>query len=91
MVLPIAMLLNQEEWAAAFTLIFIAGVSDGIDGYLARTYQWQSRLGSILDPLADKLLIVIIFIIMAHKGIIPSWLTTLVIARDVVILSGAIF
>ncbi len=73
----------------AFLLIFIAGVSDGIDGYLARAYDWQSRLGSILDPLADKLLIVIVFIIMGYKGIIPQWLTTLVIARDFIILAGA--
>ena len=89
-VLPIAMLLHQEQWSMAFVLIFIAGVSDGVDGYLARTYQWQSKLGSILDPLADKLLIVIIFIIMANKGIIPNWLTSLVIGRDVIILAGAV-
>jgi len=90
LVFPIGFLLYQEAWLDAFILIFIAGVSDGIDGYLARTFHWQSRLGSILDPLADKLLIVIVFIILAHKGIIPSWLATLVIARDVIILAGAV-
>ncbi len=90
LVLPIGILLYKEIWTTAFALIFIAGISDGIDGYLARKYQWQSRLGSILDPLADKLLIVIIFIIFAHKGIIPNWLTSLIIVRDIIILSGAV-
>ncbi len=84
------MLLHKESWSMAFVLIFIAGVSDGVDGYLARAYRWQSRLGTILDPLADKLLIVIIFIIMGYKGIIPQWLVILVIARDFIILAGAI-
>ena len=90
LVLPIAMLLMREAWIEAFVLIFIAGVSDALDGYLAKTYHWQSHLGSILDPLADKLLIVIIFITLANKGIIPSWLAIIVIARDSIILVGVI-
>lgn len=90
LVLPIGFYLIQESWSTAFLLIFIAGISDGIDGYLARTFHWQSHLGSILDPLADKLLIVIIFIIMAHKGILPHWLSTIIIMRDVIILLGAV-
>jgi len=89
LVLPIAILLIKEAWVEAFVLILIAGSSDALDGYLAKTYNWQSRLGSILDPLADKLLIVIIFITLANKGIIPLWLAIIVIGRDVIILVGA--
>ncbi len=88
--LPIAYLLLSEAWAQALVLIFVAGVSDALDGFLARTFHWQSELGSIIDPIADKLLLVIIFVTLAYRGIIPNWLALLVIARDVVILSGAI-
>ena len=90
LVLPIAFLLLESSWGRASILILVAGVSDGIDGYLARRFQWQSQLGAILDPLADKLLIVIIFIIMAYMGIIPIWLAGLVLGRDLIILSGAL-
>lgn len=89
LVLPIALLLLEESWVNAAILIFIAGISDGIDGYLARKFHWQSELGAILDPLADKLLIVIIFIVLAYRGIIPVWLTGLVVGRDLIILTGA--
>jgi len=89
LVLPIALLLLDASWAKAAILILIAGISDAIDGYLARRFNWQSQLGAILDPLADKLLIMIIFIIMAYKGIIPLWLSGLVVGRDLIILTGA--
>jgi len=90
LVLPIAYLLLNEAWVQALTLIFIAGISDALDGFLARTFYWQSELGSILDPIADKLLLVIIFITLAYRDVIPNWLAFLVIARDVLILGGAI-
>lgn len=90
LVFPIAYFLLNEDWMHAFTLIFIAGISDALDGFLARTFHWQSELGSILDPIADKLLLVIIFVTLAYRGVIPNWLAFLVIARDVLILSGAI-
>ena len=83
------MLLNQS-WDIAFVLIFIAGISDAFDGFLARTFNWQSKLGSILDPIADKLLLVVIFITLAYQNIIPNWLAILVISRDIIILLGAI-
>lgn len=75
----------------AFILIFIAGISDAFDGFLARAFKWQSTLGSFLDPLADKLLLGVIFISLAYKGIIPNWLVILVITRDIIILLGAGF
>lgn len=90
LVLPIALLLYKEAWGVAFVLIFIAGLSDALDGFLARTFSWQSQLGSILDPLADKLLLVVIFVSLAYKDIIPIWIMILVVARDFIILMGAI-
>jgi len=89
LIIPIALLLHHQSWANAFILILIAGVSDALDGFLARVFNWQSRLGSFLDPIADKLLLIVIFISLAHKGIIPIWLTCLVIGRDLIILLGA--
>ena len=91
LVLPIAIHLHQESWRVALVLIFIAGISDALDGFLARKFNWQSRLGSFLDPIADKLLLIVIFVSLAHKDLIPLWLAFLVVARDAVIVAGASF
>ena len=91
LVLPIAIQLHQESWRLALVLIFIAGISDALDGFLARKFNWQSRLGSFLDPIANKLLLIVIFVSLAHKELIPIWLAFLVVARDVVIVTGASF
>jgi len=90
LVLPIANLLLNQAWGTAFILIFIAGISDAFDGFLARAFNWQSKLGSILDPIADKLLLFVIFATLAYQNIIPNWLAILVISRDIIILLGAI-
>jgi len=76
---------------SAFVLIFIAGLSDALDGYLARAFSWQSNLGSFLDPIADKLLLIVFFVLLSHKNIIPIWLTGLVVGRDIIIVVGASF
>ena len=91
MVLPIAVQLHYGDWSFAFVLIFIAGLSDALDGFLARTFSWQSNLGSFLDPIADKLLLIVIFVLLADKNIIPVWLTGLVVGRDILIVLGASF
>ncbi|HIP94029.1 MAG TPA: CDP-alcohol phosphatidyltransferase family protein, partial [Leucothrix sp.] len=78
LVLPIASLLLDEAWMSAFILIFIAGISDAFDGFLARAFHWQSKLGSMLDPIADKLLLVVIFVTLAYRDIIPNWLAIIV-------------
>ena len=90
LIIPIAMLLHQKAWTSVFWLMLLAGFSDALDGFLARTFNWQSRLGAILDPLADKALLVFVFLSLAHKGIIPVWLAALVVVRDIIILAGAI-
>lgn len=83
-----AILLNRYE--AALVIAAIAGVSDGVDGYLARRNRWQSRLGSILDPIADKLMLVGCMLVLGWLHEVPCWLVVLVVARDVVIAGGAL-
>lgn len=87
---PIVLMLLDERHGMALLLIFIAGFSDGLDGFLAKRYDWRSRLGGILDPLADKLLLVSAFITLSVTGLVPAWLTMVVIFRDVTIVSGGL-
>ena len=88
---PVVILLLQERFTAALVVFGIAGFSDGLDGFLAKRFDWRSRLGSILDPLADKLLLVSSFVTLGWLGLIPAWLVWLVILRDLVIVAGATF
>ena len=91
MVFPIAFFIWDEAYHAAFILMLIAGLSDALDGFLARTFHWQSKLGALLDPAADKLLLVSIFVICGIKGFLPIWLVVLIFARDIIIVMGAFF
>ncbi|ALP52507.1 CDP-alcohol phosphatidyltransferase [Candidatus Tenderia electrophaga] len=88
--LPVAYLLLQDRFSEALLLFFIAGISDALDGYLAKRFGWHSRLGSILDPLADKLLLVTAFVCLGWIGIIPLWLVVMVLGRDLIIILGAL-
>lgn len=88
--LPVAYLLLQERFGEALLLFFVAGVSDALDGWLAKRFGWHSRLGSILDPLADKLLLVTSFVCLAWVEIIPFWLVAMVLGRDLIIILGAL-
>jgi cardiolipin synthase len=90
LVYPVVHFLLQRRFEASLGLFFVAGVSDGLDGFLAKRYHWQSCLGSYLDPLADKLLLVSSFIALAWLGLLPVWLTMVVVLRDLVILAGAL-
>jgi cardiolipin synthase len=72
----------------AFMVFLIAGVSDGLDGFLARLLKQKTALGAILDPLADKLLLISSYITMSILGIVPSWLAVFVVSRDIIILIG---
>jgi len=89
LVWPIAAALAQREYLLALALFMVAGLSDGIDGYLAKRFNWTSELGKFLDPLADKLLLVTVFVEAAWLGLAPWWLTSAVVARDVLIGLGA--
>lgn len=90
LVVPVVLSLLQERFIPALLLFALAGVSDGIDGFLAKRYNWTSRLGSILDPLADKLLLVSSYLALAWVALLPPWLVMLVITRDLIILAGAL-
>lgn len=87
---PILILIFQRDFGWALALFVVAGFSDGLDGYLATRFGWKSRLGGLLDPAADKLLITGMFIMLAVTQHIPVWLAVIVILRDVVIVAGAL-
>ena len=90
LIVPILMLILRDEYAWALGLFFFAGFSDGLDGYLANRFDWRTRLGGLLDPVADKLLVAGMFITLAWVGQIPAWLAAIVILRDIVIFGGAV-
>ncbi len=89
-VIPVVYLLIDHAYAWALVLFAAAGASDGLDGFLAKHYGWQSQLGGILDPLADKTLLVCCFLVLGAQGLIPLWLVLAVVFRDLVIIAGAI-
>ncbi|MGB5086914.1 MAG: CDP-alcohol phosphatidyltransferase family protein [Methylocystis silviterrae] len=82
-------LIVERQWIAAFLLFAVAGLSDALDGWLARTYHLQSELGAILDPIADKALIVSMYVTLAIVDALPAWLAIMVVFRDVMI-TGAV-
>jgi len=90
LVAPIAVTLAHHQLAATIVLFGIAAVSDAADGFLAKRYRWQSELGAVLDPAADKLLLVTVFITLAYLKLVPLWLMAAADARDSVIVTGAL-
>lgn len=86
---PIVWLLVGGQYELALFLFLAAAASDGLDGWLAKTFGWTSEAGKVLDPLADKLLLVSVFITLALVGLVPAWLAAVAVARDVVIGVGA--
>ena len=84
----IVIFLIQGLYAKALIVFVIAGLTDALDGALARLLNKQTELGSFLDPLADKILLSTSFISLAIFGLIPSWLAVIVISRDFIILLG---
>ncbi|UHD16698.1 CDP-alcohol phosphatidyltransferase family protein [Thiocapsa bogorovii] len=87
---PVIYLLLRQEYGWALVLFAAAGVSDGLDGFLAKRFDWRTRLGGILDPLADKALLVGCFLVLGWQGLVPVWLVGSVILRDLVIVTGAV-
>jgi cardiolipin synthase len=87
---PLVLVLLQEQFGLALLIFGIAGFSDGLDGYLAKRFNWTSRLGALMDPLADKLLLVSSFMTLGWLQRIPLWLVGVVILRDLVIVGGAL-
>jgi cardiolipin synthase (CMP-forming) len=78
-------LLLSGENKAAFIIFVCAGISDAVDGYIAKRFNWRTELGAYLDPMADKLLIVSIYIALGAKEQLPLWLVVTVVSRDILI------
>jgi len=89
-VVPTIYLLVHEQFGWALFLFVLSGASDGLDGWLARHNGWHSRLGGILDPIADKALLISCFLVLGVMGELPLWLALAVIFRDLVILTGGV-
>jgi len=89
--LPVVWLILADHWRAAFWLALLAGLSDLVDGALAKRYGWQSRLGAGLDGLADKLLLFGIFLALVLAARLPLWWLLLALLRDLIIVVGAWF
>ena len=87
---PVASALDQGRFQLALALFVVAAVSDGLDGFLAKRFNWVSELGRVLDPAADKLLLVVVFVESAWLGLVPWWVTAAAVARDVMIALGAL-
>lgn len=90
LVAPFLWLLLEARYGAALILFAIAGFSDALDGFLAKHYGWTSELGGILDPIADKLLLLGAILSLGWLNELPSWLVVLILVRDVLIVGGAI-
>jgi len=90
MVYPVAHWILQGRYADVMLLFAVAASTDALDGFLAKRFGWTSRLGKFLDPLADKLLLITVFICLSVNGVVPWILTGLVLLRDLVIVFGAL-
>ncbi|HYB06215.1 MAG TPA: CDP-alcohol phosphatidyltransferase family protein [Methyloceanibacter sp.] len=81
-------LIITHEMTAAFVLFLLAGFSDAADGYLAKRFQWRTELGAYLDPIADKLLLMSIYITLGFSNHLPAWLVIAVVSRDILIIGA---
>lgn len=86
---PLGALILQGEYAWALAVGLLAGISDALDGFFARRLNALSRFGAALDPIADKALITVTFLCLAHTALVPWYLAIVVITRDLVIVAGA--
>lgn len=80
--------LINKQFDIAFFVFILAGITDGLDGFIARIMAQKTRIGAILDPIADKALLVSSYITLSVIGIIPNWLAVTVISRDIIIIFG---
>jgi len=82
--------LLSGEWRLAFAGFLIAGISDGVDGFIARRFNQRSKLGGYLDPMADKLLLVSVFVVLGFMGELPLWLVIAAVSRDGLIVCAVV-
>lgn len=86
----IVWLITIQQYSLAFWLFLLAGVSDGVDGFIAKHFDQATELGAHLDPLADKVMLVAVFLALGIQGLLPLWLVILVISRDLLIIGAVI-
>ncbi|MEK6655999.1 MAG: CDP-diacylglycerol--glycerol-3-phosphate 3-phosphatidyltransferase [Nitrospirota bacterium] len=82
--------LVYKYYGYAFAIFLLAGISDGLDGFIARSSKQKTKLGTFLDPMADKLLLTASFVTLAALHLIPVWVSIIVISRDIIIIIGAL-
>jgi len=87
---PICLMILNENYGAVLWIAFIAGLSDGVDGFLARKLDAVSRYGTMVDPISDKVLLNGVYVSFAIVGILPWWVALIVVLRDVLIVCGAL-
>lgn len=90
LVIPFAGALLAGNYRLSLLIFAIAATTDALDGFLARHYNWRSRLGAVADPLADKTLLIAAYLMLTYTGILPLWLFVLVLGRDLVIVAGGL-
>ena len=83
-------MISNGRWDFAFAGFVVAGISDAVDGFLARRFDMRSELGAYLDPIADKALLVSIYVALAVVGVMPGWLAIVVVSRDLMIMGGVV-
>lgn len=86
----VIVMIAQEKWQLAFVAFVVAGLSDAVDGFIARRFDMRTELGAYIDPLADKALLVSIYATLSVVGVLPGWLVVLVIFRDVMIVMAVL-
>jgi cardiolipin synthase len=88
---PVAIaMIADQSWMSALVVFLLAGISDGIDGFLARTFDLRSELGAYLDALADKALLISIYVALAVVGVLPASIAIFVVARDIMIMGAVV-
>ncbi|MDH5368584.1 MAG: CDP-alcohol phosphatidyltransferase family protein [Gammaproteobacteria bacterium] len=90
LVVPLAFYLWNQNYLTALSLFLIGGLSDGLDGFLARRYKWETDLGVILDPMGDKLMMLTAYLLLGWHHLLPWWVVGLVIFRDLIIVFGTL-
>ena len=84
----VVVMINQGHWAAAFGVFALAGISDAIDGFIARRFNMRTEFGAYIDPLADKALLVSIYVTLSIVNVLPGWIAIVVVSRDLMILAA---
>lgn len=90
LIAPFALALLDGDYRVALLIFFLAAATDGVDGFLARYFNWRSRLGAIADPLADKALLLTAYLMLTLTSVLPVWLFLLILGRDLLIVAGAL-